>query len=139
MLDFTKFDFIDDETLCSAAATNPKFITLNLKGCVHLRPAGIRQALASRGKGLLSLDVSNGVRSCAEIFKPLNYHESKSSPIFTVDENEDNDEAANQAMDELVNEALGSLLTLSLSRCPGFSPTVLSFVVLRCTVNIHPS
>jgi hypothetical protein len=138
---------VDDDTLCLAAATNPRFISLNLKGRVNLSPGAIRRALASRGKGLLSLDLSNGVRSCGDILKPLNFkpsktqqmmmsgrvetlnHQSSSSPRTSEEEEE-----ANQTMDEKVNLALSSLVSLSLNRCPGFATSWLSFIALRCTV-----
>mmetsp|Transcript_23156 Transcript_23156/g.30188 ORF Transcript_23156/g.30188 Transcript_23156/m.30188 type:complete len:1734 (+) Transcript_23156:56-5257(+) len=156
LLDLTKVD-IDDDMLRLTARTNPKFTTLSLKGCVTVSSDAIKDAIASRGKGLLHLDLSNGVRSCGDVFKPKElqgpppptsshqqFNNKKKSFLGNVgvggvrkNETHHNGKESADSNEEALKDAqlaaaLGSLLSLSLNRCPGLSSTLISFVALRC-------
>jgi len=48
----------------------PQFRSLVLSGCEQLSVGAMRKALAARGRGLMHLDLSNGVRGVTELLKP---------------------------------------------------------------------
>ena len=150
---------VDDDSLRVAASSNPYFVSMILKGCESLSAQAMGDALASRGPGLIQLDISNGVRGVTELLRPKPApvrRDSESSDVSTMSSNslelahskgdtegksiETKSVAAlPPRVDAAVREerlaaAFRTLSWISLTRCPALSAQTIGLVCLRCPI-----